>query len=81
MAKRPLRRQPPKVGARCAKGARLGSVRGALGNERPYRDVRSLASELTSLIEEVHPKLVEQEAVRIRRFTDALVQRIADAVA
>ena len=40
MAKRPLRRQPPKVGARCAKGARLGSVRGALGNERPYRDFR-----------------------------------------
>jgi len=38
MAKNTLRRHPPKVGAVCGKAARTVSVRGALSNERPYRD-------------------------------------------
>src|SRR6202035_47243 len=33
-----LRRQTPEVGAECPNWGSLGTVRGALGNERPYRE-------------------------------------------
>jgi hypothetical protein len=32
------------VGAECPNGARSGSVRGALSNERPYRDLRNVVA-------------------------------------
>ena len=38
LAERTLRRQLPKVGARCVKQRPPGSVRGVLSNEHPYRD-------------------------------------------
>ena len=41
LAARALRRQTPKVGAVCGNCRTYGSVRGALSNERPYRDPSS----------------------------------------
>ena len=38
LAKRPLRRQTPEVGAVCGNSRPYGSVRGAPSNGRPYRD-------------------------------------------
>ena len=58
LAERTLRRQIPKVGARCLKQRPPGSVREVLSNEHPYRDRASESASLS--IEEHLASIVER---------------------